>query len=239
MPAGYASRMRTRTELASAVVAGIATPVVIIGVSVLLFLNPLWVGFEQGRSDVTAWTGYSRAQVDQVTGSILSDLVFGPPRFAVQVNGVQVLDPREVSHMADVRSVMMTLGALALLALVALVAAAATNGRKRAFWEGIRLGSGVLIAGVFVIGAAFAVFFDQMFLIFHDIFFAPGTFAFDPSKEKLVQLFPDQFWSDTSMALAGAVLVLAVGTHLAARRRLRRSIEVPQGAASPAAEVVR
>jgi hypothetical protein len=33
---------------------------------------------------------------------------------------------------------------------------------------------------------------------------------FDPRTEKLVQLFPDQFWSETSVALAGAVLVLAV-----------------------------
>ena len=213
--------MRERFEPLAAVAAGVATPIAIVGLSVLLFLNPLWVGFEQGRSDVTAWTGYTQTQVDQVTGSILSDLVFGPPRFDVQVDGVQVLDPREVSHMADVRSVMITLGALALLAAVVLAAAGVAFGKRRTFWRGVELGTGTLIAGVVVVGAAFALFFDQMFLIFHDIFFAPGTFAFDPTREKLVQLFPDQFWSDTSIALAVVVLGLAAGAHLLARRLAR------------------
>jgi integral membrane protein (TIGR01906 family) len=211
-----------RAELAASIVAAVATPIVIVGASVLLFLNPIWVGFEQGRSDVSAWTGYTPQQVNQVTGSILSDLVFGPPRFDVQMNGTQVLDPREVSHMADVRSVMMMLGALALLALLALAVAAATTWRRRLFWRGVEVGASVLVGAVVVIGAAFAVFFDQAFLLFHDIFFAPGTFSFDPSKEKLVQLFPDQFWSDTSVALALVVLVLGVIAVFGSRRMARR-----------------
>jgi integral membrane protein (TIGR01906 family) len=231
--------MRSRFELAAAVVAGVATPIVIVAVSVLLFLNPLWVGFEQGRSDVTAWTGYTRAQVDQVTGSILHDLVFGPPTFDVQVDGAQVLDPREVTHMADVRSVMTMLGALALLAFAALLAAGAVWRRHRSFWRGVELGSGALIVGVVVVGAAFAVFFDQMFLLFHDIFFAPGTFAFDPTKEKLVQLFPDQFWSDTSVALALVVLALALGAFRVARLAGRSTVEEPTGLVPAALEAGR
>ena len=64
--------------------------------------------------------------------------------------------------------------------------------------------------GVVVVGVGFALFFDQAFELFHEIFFAPGTYMFDPRTEKLVQLFPDQFWSETSVALAGVVLALAV-----------------------------
>jgi integral membrane protein (TIGR01906 family) len=227
-----------RAELAASIVAAMATPIVIVGASVLLFLNPIWVGFEQGRSDVSAWTGYSPEQVSQVTGSILSDLVFGPPRFDVQVNGAQVLDPREVSHMADVRSVMMMLGALALLALVALAVGAAVSRRRRLFWRGVEIGATVLVGAVVVVGVAFAIFFDQMFLLFHDIFFAPGTFQFDPSKEKLVQLFPDQFWSDTSVALALAVLVLGVVAVYGSRRMARGWASQPEVAPVPS-EVVR
>jgi integral membrane protein (TIGR01906 family) len=212
----------------------VATPIVIVAASVLLFLNPLWIGFEQTRSDVPAWTGYTPEEVSQVTGSILSDLVFGPPRFDVHVNGTQVLDPREVGHMADVRSVMMSLGALALVALVALLVAAATTWRRRRFWRGVEVGATVLVVSVVVVGAAFAVFFDQAFLLFHDIFFAPGTFQFDPSKEKLVQLFPDQFWSDTSVALAIVVLLLGVIAVFGSRRMtgggavLRASASAPE-----------
>jgi integral membrane protein (TIGR01906 family) len=223
--------MRLRSDPLLAVVAGIATPCVIIAASVLLFLNPIWVGFEQGRSDVTGWTGYNAGQVTSVTGSILSDLVFGPPRFDVAVNGSRVLDPREISHMVDVRSVMMALGAAALVALIALVLAAFIGRRKRAFWRGVEIGATALAIGVVVVGAALALFFDQAFLLFHDVFFSPGTFSFDPSKEKLVQLFPDQFWSDTSIALAAVVLMLAVGVMLSARRLAGATAGFPPAAA--------
>ncbi|HEX7613624.1 MAG TPA: DUF1461 domain-containing protein, partial [Candidatus Limnocylindrales bacterium] len=65
-------------------------------------------------------------------------------------------------------------------------------------------------------------FFDQVFQLFHEIFFAPGTYLFNTTSEKLVQLFPDQFWSETSIALAGVVLLLAIvvgvgGARLAAQ----------------------
>jgi integral membrane protein (TIGR01906 family) len=212
----------TRERLATAIVA-VSTPWVVVAAAVLLFLNPIWVGFEQARSDVTGWTGYSEAQVRDVTGSILSDLVFGPPRFDVAVDGVQVLDAGEISHMADVRKVLLSLGLVALLALVALVAAGILARGRRWFWLGVRDGAAFLIGGVVVVGAGFAIFFDQAFLLFHDIFFAPGTFSFDPHREKLVQLFPDQFWSDTSVGIALAVLVLAVAVFLLARRLERRS----------------
>ncbi len=214
------------------VVGGVATPFVIVAAAVLLFINPIWVGFEQGRSDVTGWTGYTAGQVTQVTGSILSDLVFGPPHFDVAVNGVRVLDSREIGHMVDVRSVMMTLGAIALLALIALLACGLVARRRHAFWRGVELGATVLLVGVVVVGAFFAVFFDQAFLLFHDLFFSPGTFSFDPSTEKLVQLFPDQFWSDTSIALAVVVLLFSSLVMLFARRVARATDEMAPATAA-------
>jgi integral membrane protein (TIGR01906 family) len=87
--------------------------------------------------------------------------------------------------------------------------------------------------GVVVVGAGFALFFDQAFELFHEIFFAPGTYMFDPRTEKLVQLFPDQFWSETSVALAATVLLLAVLAAIGAGRLAREP-----AAATPAAEVV-
>jgi integral membrane protein (TIGR01906 family) len=198
------------SERVNAIVAGVATPFVIVAVAVLLFLNPIWVGFDQDRSDVAGLTGYSHAQVVQITGSILSDLVFGPPNFDVSVNGAPVLDAGERGHMADVRKVLLTLGLVALIAVVMLLLAGLASRGRRWFWRAVSRGAQVLVVGVIVVGAGFALFFDQAFELFHEIFFAPGTYMFDPRTEKLVQLFPDQFWSETSVAIAVAVLVLAL-----------------------------
>lgn len=217
-------KITTRERIGMAI-AAVATPCVVVAVAVLFFLNPIWVGFEQDRSNVTGWTGFTEAQVHQVTGSILSDLVFGPPRFDAAVNGVQVLDPREVSHMVDVRNVLLSLGLLALIALVLLTGAGVAARGRWWFWWGVKAGAGFLIVGVVIVGAGFALFFDQAFLLFHDIFFAPGTFSFDPTTERLVQLFPDQFWSDTSVGIAVVVLGLAVAVFLVAGRLARRPTE--------------
>jgi integral membrane protein (TIGR01906 family) len=211
-------------------VAAVATPCVIVGFAVLLFLNPIWVGFDQDRSDVSGLTGYTPNQVRQVTGSILSDLVFGPPNFDVTLDGKPVLDASERSHMADVRKVLMSLGFVALLAAILLIVVGVASGGRRWFWRAAAAGARVLTVGVVVVGVAFALFFDQAFLLFHEIFFAPGTFMFDARTEKLVQLFPDQFWSETSVAIAGAVLGLSVLVWKVAERLGRD----PSPASAPA-----
>ena len=218
----------SRSERLASVVAAVATPCVIVGVAALLFLNPLWVGFDQDRSGVSGLTGYTPAQVRQVTGSILSDLVFGPPNFDVTVNGAPVLDARERGHMADVRTVLMSLGLVALLAAVLLAVVGAASRGRRWFWRAAAAGARVLAVGVVVVGVALAVFFDQAFELFHEIFFAPGTYMFDPRTERLVQLFPDQFWSETSVALAGAVLALSVLVAVTAGRLGREPAETPR-----------
>jgi integral membrane protein (TIGR01906 family) len=217
------------------VVAAVATPCVIVAVAVLLFLNPIWVGFDQDRSDVVGLTGYTGAEVRQITGSVLSDLVFGPPKFDVAVNGSPVLDPREQSHMADVRTVLLELGFAALLAAVLLAIAAATSRGQRWFWRAVATGARVLAVGVVVVGVGFALFFDRAFELFHEIFFSAGTYSFDPSKEKLVQLFPDQFWSETSVALAAVVLAFAVAVAFVAGRLGREPEPTSAGLAAPVA----
>ena len=228
--------MRTsRLQLLASVVAAVATPWVVVLVAVLLFLNPIWVGFDQDRSDVTGMTGYTPTQVRAVTGSILSDLVFGPPNFDVTATagGAPVLDAGERSHMADVRKVLMDLGLAALAALLLLLVVGVLSRGRRWFWRAVSIGARVTVAGVIVVGAAFVVFFEQAFEAFHEIFFGPGTYTFDPRTEKLVQLFPDQFWSETSVAIAAAVLALAVVAAMLAGRLGREP--GPASPKSPAA----
>ena len=65
--------------------------------------EPVWVAFEQGRAEATAWTGFSEPELRTATDAILADLVFGPPDFDVAVAGQPVLIERERGHMRDVR----------------------------------------------------------------------------------------------------------------------------------------
>jgi len=87
--------------------------IALIGITVALFFNPLWIGFEEERAGVPAITGSTPEEVRGVTGSILADVIFGPPAFAAEVNGRPVLDAAERSHMVDVHNVLRVFGGIA------------------------------------------------------------------------------------------------------------------------------
>lgn len=205
-----------------AVLAGVATVIVVIGLTVALFFNPLWIGFEQERTGVPAITGYTSDQVQGVTGSILADLYFGPPAFAVAVNGQPVLDGAERSHMVDVRSVLVPVTILFGVALAVLVALVAAYRRSAWVWRAIARGSSALVLVGIVVSVAVLFFFDAVFLLFHLVVFPQGNFSFDPRTQRLTQLFPDQFWTETSIAIAVVGVTIAVAAGLVARRQAAR-----------------
>ena len=66
---------------AASVLISVATALIILALVIPLFLNPIWVAFEQGRAEAPAWTGFSEPQLREATDAILADLVFGPPDF--------------------------------------------------------------------------------------------------------------------------------------------------------------
>jgi integral membrane protein (TIGR01906 family) len=203
-----------------------ATAVVLLGVSVVPFLTPAVVRFEQDRTNVGAFTGFSASQLDAVTGSILGDLVLWRGDFEAGVDvaslGAPVLHDSERAHMRDVRSVftgfwILVLAGVAVLA-AGFVRARSTEARVAA-WRSVSGGARGLAIGIAVAGV-FAIFaFDAAFEVFHRLFFSEGTYTFNPATDRLVQLFPEQFWSEISIAVAAVVLVLSILTWWQARRR--------------------
>ena len=199
--------------------AGVAAPIAIVGVAVALFFNPLWIGFEQERVGVPAITGLTSDEVRTVTDSILADLLLGPPTFDATVNGKPALDATERSHMVDVRNVVLPALGVFAIALAVLVGLFATTRRRASLWRAIARGSGLLTVSGIVVGIAVFFFFDAAFLLFHLVFFPQGNFSFDPRTQRLTQLFPAQFWTETAIAIAAVGLLLAAAVTLIARRR--------------------
>jgi integral membrane protein (TIGR01906 family) len=196
----------------------LATVLLILGIGVAALFNPPFVAFEQGRAGSTAWTGYTPDELRTATDAILRDLYLGGD-FAVTVRGQPVLDPREQAHMRDVRGVFAGFFAAVLLSALALLVVGWRSRRAAWFWRSARNGAIVLSVGVVVLGAVSLVAFDALFEVFHRIFFAGGTYLFDPRTERLVQLFPDQFWSETSTVLGIVLLGLAAIVGVIGHRR--------------------
>lgn len=197
-----------------------ATVVVIAGGSVLLFLNPIWVDFEQDRSGAAALTGFSSYQVHVVTGAVLHDLIFGPPDFAQSVSGTAVFNDHERAHLVDVRAVFMAFGAVAVLGALVLANARLSSHGAAWFRRAVGLGALILAGAVVLGGIVVALAFEQAFEVFHELFFAGGTYSFYPATDRLVQLFPIRFWEETSLAL-GVVILLISGVVAWWARRSR------------------
>jgi integral membrane protein (TIGR01906 family) len=205
------------------IVIALATAIVIVTVVILPFLTPQWIGFEQGRAQAEAWTGYTTEQLRTATDAIVGDLVFGGD-YAVAIDGQPVLDARERSHMVDVRSVFRGLWILATISVVVLVVAARRADRA-VTWRAVRGGAIGLAVGTVALGVVGLVAFDQLFEAFHEIFFPAGSFLFDPRADKLVQLFPFDFWQETALVVGAAIIVVSLVIAAVAGRRAARAGE--------------
>ncbi|MHB8893281.1 MAG: TIGR01906 family membrane protein [Candidatus Limnocylindrales bacterium] len=219
--------MATLRGALAALIAGVATALVVVALAILPFLNPVWVGFEQGRAQAPAWTGFAPDELSRVTNEILADLVIGPPAFDVELDGQPVLVDREREHMRDVRSVFAGFALAAVIGvvvlLVAYLVARALGVRSlAAFWRR-QATSGKAIVVVTAVGGLMAlVFFDAAFELFHRLFFPAGTYLFDPGTDRLVQLFPQQFWVETTIGVGIVVIVLSIVLTVLAGRRAAR-----------------
>lgn len=126
--------------------------------------------------------------------------------------GVPVYNSREVSHMAEVRSVFQSVQVAGQLAFILLVLTGFLLW-KREGWQtlasGLQLG-GLLTCGIILlIGLTAVVAWQFWFNTFHLLFFKPGSWLF-LYTDTLIRLFPEKFWFDSALAIS--ILALAGGT---------------------------
>jgi integral membrane protein (TIGR01906 family) len=210
-------------RLASFVVAT-ATAFVILGASIVPFANPAYVRVEQDRTGVGSLTGLEPSELDTATNAILGDLFLWQGDFD-EVAGprlMSLLNEREIAHMRDVRGAFLGFELLVLASIAVLIVAfrrATDAGGRAATWRAVGRGARGLAIGVVVVGAFAAFAFDAAFEVFHRLFFSAGSYTFDPRTDRLVQLFPEQFWSETAIAVGVVSLAVALLVAWLAGRR--------------------
>ncbi len=200
----------TRAPWPVGAIFGIGLAVVITLAGPLLLFNPLFTSALQARHGVPAAFGTSQADVDRVTGEILRDLFVGGSFDAAFAGDAPLLNARERSHMGDVsRLVQLLLGITIVALVVALLAGLQLRRERRRQGRIMLTAAGAVGSVALVLAITFAVAFDAAFLAFHQVFFPPGTYLFEPGS-RLITLFPGGFWFDASLAAGAAILVSAL-----------------------------
>jgi hypothetical protein len=165
-----------------------------------------------------------------LTGRETLDAAEGVRRFVVDpdapglpatIAGRPAFDASSVSHLEDVRDVLvpalrLSAGLGVALAVWALVRRRSAAGR-RLVASACRAAGLVLLASAFAGIAAAALDFDGFFGWFHTLFFAEGTWVF-PAEALLVRLFPIPFWVAAGSAWGAIVLACAIVLIRAERR---------------------
>ncbi|MFO7320996.1 MAG: TIGR01906 family membrane protein [Chloroflexota bacterium] len=208
----------------------IMTPVLLVLISVRLVMTPAWLAFEYQRPgfprDFYGFTTedrlrYAPIALDYLLGdhdiSLLGDLRFE--------SGVPLYTARELEHMVDVRVVTQAAFFVLAVGLIAFGLAAAYLASRAAtrpeLGRALRDGSVITLSLIAAIVLSAVIAWDAFFTLFHNLFFAEGTWQFLYS-DTLIRLFPEQFWFDSALLIGGLTLAGALALWLAGQRLLAR-----------------
>lgn len=199
-------------------IVSLLVPVVLILSVVRLLITPTYLVFEYNTpnfppdsygftyEDRLYWARFAVNYLNNSADiSYLGDLRF-PEGQSAPYPSCQFMDDctrlyndRELEHMVDVKNVVkasMQVLTVSLIALVLLGIWAWFGGWREAFLQGLSRGGWltVFLLGTIILLAILA--FGLIFVAFHNVFFAPGTWTFSFS-DTLIRLFPERFWRDT------------------------------------------
>jgi integral membrane protein (TIGR01906 family) len=200
-----------------------STVLAIIALAVLPLLTPWFIHPALDAAGSAERLGWSPAEVHALSDRSVEELVLGPGSFDIAgPDGAPFYDPDERGHLADAR---VLLGLFLLAGGIGIVVIGAVLGRRRpraATWRVVSRAGLTAAIVVAIIGLISLVAFDSLFTLFHQLFFPGGNWAFDPSTQRLVQLYPFRFWQIASAALGTLVFLLGIGAWLLGRRAAGR-----------------
>lgn len=165
-------------------------------------------------------TGIPQAELLRATHVIRKYFTNGQRDLDIVVTDFQgqsgpLFNSREIAHMRDVKAlvqrVYLVLDVAAAYALAYLVLSYRFGGRTlRALARETLFASLLTIALIAATAVAASLAFDSLFTEFHLLSFSNDFWQLDPTRDHLVQIFPQGFWFDVTL-FVGIVAAAAAG----------------------------
>jgi len=183
-----------------------------------LFLLPPVVHLLLDLADAAEILNVAAPVAHSLSDALVRDLLVGGA-FDVPLSGEPLLSASERSHLVDVGvlfRILMIAGAASMAVLTTLFIR-----KRRWFYQALHDGALLLGTGAALVGGAFALAFDATFTFAHELLFPAGNWTFNPATDRLVQLYPMNFWLLAAISFC-VVLVGAAALGLSLARGRRR-----------------
>ncbi len=176
-------------------------------------------GFD--RYDIPAYTGIEREHLLSVAAQIRDYFNNGEEYLVVRtvVRGIYVeslYNRREIIHMRDVKGLVQGVYRVQEVTGLYLLAfgsfGLALRGRRflPSLSRNAGIGGGFTLGLVTLVGLVSLVGFDRLFLAFHLVSFANDFWQLDPRRDYLIAMFPQGFFFDATMLIAGSTIAEAI-----------------------------
>jgi len=208
----------------------IATVLFIVAVPLFLLLTnvrvvatePRVYSYSYNQYDVVTRTGIDRVQLDGATDEIVDYFRTGSGDELLDIRVVldgeeqALYSQREILHMRDVKDLMQfsfRVQEIAFVYVVAYIVVVFLWTRERALRDlakqsMIAGGATVALLGAGAIGVLLG--FDSLFEQFHLLSFSNDLWRLNPATDRLIQMFPQGFWFDVTLAV-GVITVMQGG----------------------------
>ena len=197
-----------KTIKVCAVLLGILIPVIIFinGIEAAVFDKAFYMN-QMKKNQVTDNTGIYPPDMELVVDEMISYLKGDRQDFDIKarlapanakniVDNVSIFNDKEITHMDDVRDLLLFfLGlrdAALILALIAFLVLLKYD--RQAIIKALFYGSATFMVLLLIVGASFIFNFNNTFILFHQLFFANDLWIMDPSTDRLIWIVPEPFF---------------------------------------------
>jgi integral membrane protein (TIGR01906 family) len=212
----------------------IALPVLMITSAIRFAVNEEEVYYYSVSTfDVPNETGVSEPELRRASRELIAYFNSSDPavRIRVEVDGQdeQLFSPREVRHLEDVKDLLavtffaqeLALGYVLIYVVGVFVWSA--EGSLRSLATQALAGCVIAVAVLAVVGILAASGFESSWEGFHEVFFTNDLWQLDPDTDRLIQMFPEEFWFRAVLFVGALVLLQAVAIGIPALVYLSRT----------------
>lgn len=210
----------------------VCLPVVFFTTSIEIAFNSQWVyqrGFD--KYDIETVTGIERSELKKASQGLIS--YFNSSEELVEITVVKngqpftLFNEREVLHLKDVKDLVELNGTVLVFSSIYVLGFCAVSlALKPSDWRRILykfiFGSLLTLLAIAMISIIALMDFNWLFLQFHLLSFSNDLWLLDPATDYLIMMFPQGFWVDSALLVAGltagGALLTGTASYLLASR---------------------